>query len=299
MTIKWEGEAEWRKRREAFIDEAPKVKELLDYSGFVGPFDDYDEAQRRQFTVDSLIVGTKFGNSDDTLGRQRAYMETIFPMDFKEESNQKAAIAGCPGASSCGTFIRGTWQLLGAGDPTIFNPPTKDRGLRRCYDTNKVFSQIAAWAFDCGALHGDYLDPDGVKIKGPPVGLDDPGSWKPADVVFIWKQFDKPAPDGSTGKHHILTVTEEPRPMGKGKWEVTSVDGGSATVGTDGPCMGISSNTRTVHNTSGKVVVEVGKQFGDGVVTFWIDFGKVRFSDPELFLREPGEKYPGANDPWP
>ena len=303
MTIKWGGEkgvAEWQKRREEFLDQAPKAKELLEYSSFVGPFDMEAEDKRRQFAVDSLLVGAKFGNTDNKLGRQRAYMETIFPMDYKEDQNQKAAIAGCPGASSCGTFIRGTWQLLGAGDWTIFNDPAKkDRGLRGSYNSNKVMAQIAAWAHDCGALHGSYKDPDDNTIKGPAVGLDDPNLWKPGDVVFLWQQFDKPASDGTTGKHHIFTVTEVPTSKGTGKWEVKSVDGGSATHGTDGPCMGISNNSRVVENTTNKLVVKVGKMWGDGVVTYWVDFAKVRFTDPTYLIREPGPKYPGPNDSWP
>ncbi|HLL25871.1 MAG TPA: hypothetical protein VK427_27220 [Kofleriaceae bacterium] len=160
-------------------------------------------------------------------------------------------------------------------------------------------SQLAAWAYDCDALHGKYIDPDDVKIEGTPIGLDDPDVWKPADVVFIRKQFPEKQPDGSTGKHHIFTVTEVPSAIGKGKWEVTSVDGGSATAGSDGSCMGISTNTRVVENTSRKLVVKVGKTFGDGVVEYWIDFAKVRFTDPSFFLREPGPEYPGPNDKWP
>jgi hypothetical protein len=299
MSTKWGGEAEWEARRDAFLDKAPKAPKLLQYSAFVGPFDTWDEDQRRQYAVDSMLVAAKFGDTDNKLGRTQAYKESIFPMDFKEPDNQQFAVNACPGSSSCGTFIRGTWQLLGAGDSRIFNDKTKvDRQLRGSYDNNFVMQQIAAWAYDCGALHGKYSAPGGKPIEGPAIGLDDPTLWKPADVIFIWQQFAEPK-DGVTGKHHIFTVTEKPTSVGKGKWEVTSVDGGSASLGSDKPCMGISINTRTVTNLTGKLVVHVGKTFGDGDVSYWIDFAKVRFTDKTFFLREPGENYPGANDPWP
>ena len=70
----------------------------------------------------------------------------------------------------------------------------------------------------------------------------------------------QPASDGTTGTHHIFTVTEVP------------------THGTDGPCLEISNNSRVVENTTKKLVVKVA---------------------PTYLIREPGPKYPGPNDTWP
>jgi hypothetical protein len=282
MGTRWGGEDAWSDRRGNFLEQAPHAPQQLGYQRYDGPFDQMDEDQRRQLAVNSMVVAAGLGDYDDPPGRRDAYQEAVFPMDFlgDELQNRAAAVAGCPGASSCGTFIRGSWQLLGAGDPNIFSPPTADRGLRGSYDSNNVFSQIASWANDCGALHGRYVDTGGASIAGTPLALDDPNSWKAADVIFLWNP--------SANAQHIFTLTAAPTASGDGSWDLATVDGGSATGAYDGGCMGVSTNSRSVDNVQRKLVVHIGRMFGDGDVAFWIDFSKVRFTDPDVFVRVAG-----------
>lgn len=295
------GIAEWRKQRDNFLLGAQSASRKIDYSTMAGPFDGtrYDEAKRRKYYVDSLRVCAGFESSAD----KEAYCEAVFPMDYGDYvANRAIAAGGCPGSSSCGTYVRGTWQMLGAGDWT--QTKTKvDRGLRGSYSSNTVMSQIAHWAAETGALHGSY---DGA--SGPSITKDDPDKWKQGDVIFVWQQYAKPK-GTDTGKHHIFTLDtiarSDPKEAGKApadrspvvsgtSWQMVSVDGGSAASNASNPCEGIQMRPRTLKygtatvdgkNYPNSLYTEISGLWGTGIVSYWVDFSLVMFTDPEVFLR--------------
>lgn len=295
------GLAEWRKQRDGFLLGAKSAARKIDYSIMAGPFDGtkYTEVGRRKYYVDSLRVCAGFESNVD----KESYCEAVFPMDYGHyATNRLGAIAGCPNSSSCGTYIRGTWQMLGAGDWSK-TPSKIDHGLCGSYSSTNVMGQIASWAAESGALHGSYGGTTGTTIT-----KEDPDNWQQGDVIFVWQQY--AVPRGlETGKHHIFTIDTIARtdpkeaakvasaraPVANGtSWQMVSVDGGSAATNASNPCEGIQMRPRTL--TYGTATIE-GKKYpnslytvvsglwGTGVVSYWVDFGKVLFTDPEVFLR--------------
>lgn len=312
MTISWgkkgstpaseaKGIAEWRKQRDNFLLGAKSASRKIDYSIMAGPFDGtkYTNVGRRKYFVQSLRVCAGFESNVD----KEAYCEAIFPMDYGPYAgNRSLAAGGCPGSSSCGTYIRSTWQMLGAGDWTQTKDKI-DRGLRGSYSSNTVMSQIAHWAAETGALHGSY---DGA--SGTPITKDDPDNWQEGDVVFVWQQFAEPK-GNDTGKHHIFTIDtiarSDPKEADKAapdrspvtsgtSWQMVSIDGGSAATNASNPCEGIQMRPRTLKygtaTVDGKpypnsLYTEISGIWGTGIVSYWIDFSLVLFTDPEVFLR--------------
>lgn len=303
------GETEWKQRRKDFMAEGQNATDILQFHQTNNSLDKEVDRTRRNVMVQHLLACVGLGKHDDPRGRRAAYLDAILPLDYKdkdkgESSNRTQQVSmGCPSNSSCGTFIRAAWQLMGAGDMSLFagappDPKRLDPKLRQSYDGD-AFLSIAQWAYNCGALHGEYSFKDFVtKLGNTPLTPDDPNVWQPGDVVFVREdKVKEPA-------QHIFTVINSvPQPADishkSGSWAVNTVDGGKGMVDTDSICMGIMASNRTVYNTTvgptQRIIVELTKT--PYTVHWWVDFSKVRFSDPEYFFARRGPNHPKTKAP--
>ena len=59
-------------------------------------------------------------------------------------------------------------------------------------------------------------------------------------------------------------------------------------------CEGISTRTRTLNLIGSELRIQIGGSWGTGNVAYWVDFAKVKFTDPEVFVRMPPIKNPYA-----
>lgn len=291
-------EKEWRARRDDFLAEGGSAPDILEWRKTKNSLDQEVERTRRYIAVEHLMACCGLGKHDDPKGRRAAYLEAILPFDFKDKpglDNRTSQIAlGCPQNSSCGTFIRAAWQLFGAGDMSLFPElsGTKMDPNFRCSYKADAFVAIAKWGKNCGALHGDYLmDDQKTPIKGIPLTESDPTAWKGGDVVFVRRSSDS--------AQHIFNVVDSTRqPADKvhtdGSWAVNTIDGGKGIVDSDSVCMGIRAANRTVYvkRLGPTPQIMVNLIGGDYAVAWWVDFGKVRFSDPEYFFARRGPNHP-------
>ena len=292
-------ENEYRKRRDALGPDQPAVL----------TFDKRDVAALGKSLRDTMKEAIRhcagLGAGDVPAGRRGAYAQVVFPLGGQGTSGEKLkAFGACPDASSCGTFIRGMWQLFGIGAP--FEKPvgsktlTPDRGLRCAYQDGEVFKQLAGFAFDCDALHGDATN-----VKSGTVALSDIDAWLPGDVVFIHGP--------SAGDNHIFTIFEKPAPprdfAGLKLYDVKTVDGGQGpTFGDpdgnkdagpsgDGNCRAIKSTTKQFLVGNGKIVSNNGTSTGGWQVAWWIDFSKLKVNEPSIWVPQVQQKLPGVRFP--
>jgi hypothetical protein len=98
--------AEWAKRRAAFSGSG-----VISYDRSRGKLT--TEQAKRDTVVEAMMNCRDLGAGDTPSGRRQSYDEVVFPFD----SNPGQANDPSSNSSSCGTFIRGIWQLLGAGTP--------------------------------------------------------------------------------------------------------------------------------------------------------------------------------------
>lgn len=301
-TDRW-NESEWAKRRQDFMAEGQSATDILQWHRTNNSLAKETERTRRNVVLQHLLACVGLGKYDDPRARKDAYLDAIVPFDYKNRSaklsNREQQVSiGCPENSSCGTFIRAAWQLMGAGDMSLFDgaeadAQRRDPKLRQCYDGD-AFLSIAQWAYNCGALHGFYRLKDFVtKLdNNVPLTDDDPKNWEPGDVVFVRRASDQ--------AQHIFTVVNSmPQPADKnhaqGSFAVNTVDGGKGIVASDSVCMGIMANNRTVWVEGGLIKVElIGGAYD---VIWWADFAKVRFTDPEYFFARRGPNHPKVKSP--
>lgn len=290
---------EWQQRRADFLREGQSAPNILEFRVTHNSLDQEVERTRRAVYVDHLLSCGGLGKDDDPKGRRAAYTDAIAPFDYKDKAeknrNKLQFIGNCPASSSCGLLIRAAWQLLGAGDMSLFasSPPDPNRldpKLRRSYDDFDVFQQIAQWAYNCGALHGEYKSVEGKPINGPPITVDDPNQWKLGDVLF--------ATPGSG--QHIWTVVEVTKhdPAGGERtntWTVNSADGGMGITGADENCMAVQTPNRTCRIRGNRPTFTLSNTAHP--VVWWVDFSKVRFSDPEYFFARRGIDHPWFGRP--
>lgn len=293
--------SEWTQRRADFIKEGQSAPNVLEFRVTHNSFDQEVEQTRRSQYVDHLLSCGGLGKNDAPKGRQAAYTDACAPFDYKDKAeldrNKLQFIGHCPGASSCGLLIRAAWQLLGAGDMSLFassppDPKRLDPRLRQSYDAFDVFQQIAQWGYNCGALHGGYKNVEDKPIQGPAITIDDPDHWKAGDVIFV------KAVEGDG--QHIFTFVEkkkhDPKAYEKtSTWSISSVDGGMGITGDDENCMAVQTANRSCSIVQRRLTFTLSSKAH--YVAWWIDFGKVRFSDPEYFFARRGKDHPWFGRP--
>jgi hypothetical protein len=175
---------EWLARRAAFSGGG-----IVKYDRSRGVLS--DEQTKRDTVVEAMMNCRSLGSGDTPSGRRKSYNEVVFPFD----SNPGQANDPSVNSSSCGTFIRGIWQLLGAGAP---RSPTQDRQFRADYKPSKtqgVLNFIGQYAKDFGGCVGD---PDSGSGFLPPSNIT---KMKKGDCVYF-------AVDG-TNNQHIFTLASD------------------------------------------------------------------------------------------
>lgn len=227
----------------------------------------------------SITLQAPPGNTDRPKGRQGAYQDLIFPFD-----SQKNRTGFCGDGdpenkkSSCGLFIRGMWQLLGAGEPSNLD---EERQFRTEYKPNTVIEDIGALAAGYGARH--VFHAQGLSTEKVPA--DAGATLKPGDVLFM--HDDHPG----VNTQHILTVAfsliettdDQQRKFGKRSWRLYSVDGGQAVLEKDNKCIAIKSNQRTLLFDGRDWMI------GDKRVHWWVELSKMKasFSEPWILPYTP------------
>ena len=243
-------------------------------------------------------IGLGAGNFPD--GRAAAYAQVNYPLGGAGAgaAEKRKVFGPCPNASSCGTFIRGMWQLFGIGAPINGN----NRQLRSAYQDDTVLAQLGLYGADAGGLHGDLngeVARRPVSATGIPLAASDLAGMQPGDVLFL-------------GGTHIFTLVEKPRPWKKignlQLWEGPAVEAGQGPffgdalgrqngdpASGDGGCRGIKANTYTLAVNGSHVVVSNN----DGTQTqifWWVEFAKLVAQIVESYVWVPRvhTKLPGV-----
>lgn len=297
-------EAEWAKRRSEFFDHITGSKDILEFAKVQSSFESEPPARRRQLYCNILYAAVGLGADNSPPGRDIAYREILHPFEYEGGAREGMVTGACGGASSCAVLIRGVWQMLGAGDMNKITPGPlrEDPEIRDKYTLEMAFWNVAQWAYNCDAFYGSYAKKFGVTptFVGKKLFTDDAGNvenqiarWKAGDVVFCR--------NSTTGAQHIFTVYETAKkrdePLTNSElWNVASLDGGSAVEGKpgDSTCKGIKTVNRDCrfNKKTGAINITFDSG-GERTVVFWVDFEKVKFTDPEYFTAKRGPKHPG------
>ncbi len=309
-------EEDWGRRRNEF-EQHVLAKNMLAFRRINNNLNYETEATRRIVVVRHMMSCATLGSRDSPAGRREAYVESIFPFDWDAGEGRGAVLLDPQnklpkkvkdgnGTSSCGTFIRGTWQLLGGGDDYSGTPEKRKfkTHIRQNYVAMEIFKSLAIWGYKCEALHGNYfdwsvwtgrVDEKGDKIytqapiTGLPLKVSDVDDWDAGDVLFFEK-------DG--GGRHIITLAGKLKRVltqdGKDTdmWSGPTIEGGKGGSGDglngDAPCEGIMAVDRTIELIGGKLYL---KSLGLPI-SWWVSFGKLEWTDAFYFVANRGLDHP-------
>ena len=203
---------------------------------------------KKQYEAQKLAVPNVCpGSADTPTGRKDAYCSLIAPFDSPSVAAGFTTASANNGASSCGIFIRGMWQLLGAGfmgptQPSTLPPHKNDQGAMvpttrdsdnlhfySDYTPNQIMEDIGGLADTWGArMNSATLDGSG----NHPFAM--------GDVLYItW----------DTG-HHIFSICsigdKYSAADGTPKWDLYSTDGGVSFYGGDNDCQALGARIHTL-----------------------------------------------------
>jgi hypothetical protein len=247
--------------------------------------------------VAAMVSCRGLGRFDNPSGRQGAYELICFPLGDATERGK--ASGACPGASSCGLFIRAFWQLFGIGKPINGN----DRNLRAAYKDGSVIAYLALYAADAGALHGDFSGETGPNQPASARGSfprkgEDITKWTKGDVVYIG--------DPTNTKQHIFTIVgpaEEKKNFpikSMHIYDVPTVDGGAGAIqaGKDGGCQNIATGSKSFYRKGDRILVyqpEKGEEKNFSDVRWWIEFDILQrqASETDVFVPRTLVSLPG------
>jgi hypothetical protein len=293
-------EVEYDRRRDALGADAPgviKFEKLTIAEAQAKP-----GGLRGQFVEGmKACIGLGAGNTPD--GRRAAYAQVNFPLGGAGASatEKQLALGPCPGSSSCGTFIRGMWQLFGIGRPV--GPANRDRQFRAAYLTDSVLAQIGLFAADSGALHGTFSgairdQPVSAPPEIPVVPIAN-GDLDKMDAGDVW----------FTG-HHIFTLVEKPRRWKKlgslQLWEVPTVEGGQGPffgdalgrqnggANNDAGCRGIKAHTYTASFDGFKLEVRSDDGKTTTQIAWWVEFNQLALWGGYVWVPRVQTKLPGV-----
>lgn len=255
---------EWNARRAAF-----RGGGILRYT--VGAAALSTEGAKRNTIVDAMEACGQLGSGNDPPGRRKSYEEVCFPFD-SNPGQVHVQDSKCS-ASSCGTFIRGIWSLLGAGTP---KDQASDRKFR-CDYKGGVLRNLPLYAQDFGGLVGRA---DGIGFV-PPNRLID---MKKGDCCYFGTD---------DNKQHIFTFMQDAgapyaREQGNGAEQtlVYVAEGGQATSDEDGRahkngddigCHRVALHSRILLTDGQKIFYR--SQYGTYTMRYWISLAAIPFND--------------------